>query len=140
MARTSNQRAGFSRLRAAGWTDEDIEVFRAQFHARRIAEDPDAPEPGTSCDRSRGSISRAIREDDEQLRRMEEEYLTSMMDAEQGTLDRMALANDLNFGMTTSEGSNVDLLWGMLMGFLLGVIMLFLVRSTGFLTVLILAV
>ena len=67
-------------------------------------------------------------EDDEQLRRMEEEYLTSMMDTEQGTLDRMALANDLNFGMTSSEGSNVDLLWGMLMGFLLGAIMLLLVR------------
>lgn len=60
---------------------------------------------------------------------MEEEYLNSMTDAEQGMLDRMALANDLNFGMTPTnpEGSNVDLLWGMLMGFLLGAIMLFLV-------------
>lgn len=42
------QRAGFSRLRAAGWTDEDVELLRAQFHARRIAEDPDAAEPGSS--------------------------------------------------------------------------------------------
>eukprot|EP00743_Colponemidia_sp_Colp-15_P004942 GILK01005327.1.p1 GENE.GILK01005327.1~~GILK01005327.1.p1 ORF type:complete len:274 (-),score=26.54 GILK01005327.1:198-1019(-) len=110
---------GFDQFREAGVPAPEIELMRLQFYRQldlsaqnATASTPSSAEP---------TPSRRLR--------MEEEWLNGNMRDLAASQSRLQLEEEYNDD--PREGSTADMIWGMLMGFVLGVIMLLWVFESG---------
>ncbi|KAG0362317.1 hypothetical protein BGZ54_008688 [Gamsiella multidivaricata] len=106
-----SQPTGFDRLREAGFSEDEIRSIRRQFHASR----------GTSTTVGENGIAVGLEDQDEdasaRARRIEEEWI-----------DQHG-AETLPEGL---EGSYGEMVWGLMLGFFMGLIVLFWFKEATF--------